>query len=555
MITRPSLLAALALCLTLGGAIHIDARRQAQSSAASAPAAAPRLVVLLAIDQFRSDYAEQYGKQWTRGLKRLFQTSAIFPLGAYPYGVTKTCAGHATIGTGSLPRIHGMVENEWYDRTKRGTVTCTEDPDVMSVPFGGGKGTEKHSPRWLRIPTFADELRLQLPQLPRILSISLKARSSIGLGGRGGPQTMIVWEEDDGTWATSSAFTKEPWPEVDAYVRAHPVQALYGTRWTRFLPESAYLYDDDVPSEMGVKKFPHMLESPKKVPDMSFVTRWERSPFSDEYIADMAITLAGQLKLGQEARTDLLSLSFSALDLVGHDYGPRSHEVQDVLARLDHQLGNLFDMLDKTVGPSRYVVAFSADHGVPPIPEQAAALGMNAGRFTSGEVRRVLQSVLTSAFGEGTYVAHVSSPNISFAPGVIARIEAQPDLKQMIASALLAIPGASRVYWGSDIAAPAATDDPILGSLRMSYYPGRSGDLALVPRPYWIMQADGTTHGSPYEFDRRVPVVLMGAGIKPGRYLSAATPADLVPTLAWLTGITLAHTDGRVLTEALVRQP
>jgi len=212
----PRLFPACALALTLVAGLDVAARSQNQTPPLSAAPDPPRLVVLLAIDQFTTDYVERYGKQWTRGLKRLFQASASFPLGAYSFGVTKTCAGHVTIGTGTLPRTHGMIENDWYDRTKRGTVSCTEDPDVTSIAFGGGKGTERHSTRFLRAPTFAEELRLQAPVLPRILTIALKPRSSIGLAGRGGPQTMVVWEEDDGTWATSSAYAKEPcverWP-------------------------------------------------------------------------------------------------------------------------------------------------------------------------------------------------------------------------------------------------------------------------------------------------------------------------------------------------------
>ncbi len=187
----------------------------------------PRLVVLLVIDQFRGDYADLYGQQWSHGLARLFGSGATFPLAAYPYANTVTCSGHATIGTGLLPRTHGMIGNTWYDPASRRLPECTSDPAATSVPFGGLPGVEHHSGRALVAPTFADELRLQTRRAPTIVSISLKPRSAIGLVGRGGPRTMVLWEEDNGTWATSDAFTRTPWPEVDDYVRAHPLAAAY----------------------------------------------------------------------------------------------------------------------------------------------------------------------------------------------------------------------------------------------------------------------------------------------------------------------------------------
>ena len=252
-----------------------------------------------------------------------------------------------------------MIGNTWYDPVQRRNVACAADPGAASVAFGGVTGSEHQGPRALVVPAFADELRLQSRRLPRILSISLKARSAVGLGGHGGPGTMVLWEEDNGTWATSDAYTKTPWPEVDEYVRAHPVAAAYGQTWTRTLPESSYLFDDDGLAENAPgqwkRTFPHVLDSPSGKPDNAFITNWEHSPWSDAYMGDMAIALSAKLKLGQEAGTDMLAISFSALDLVGHEYGPRSHEIQDVLVRLDQVVGRLLDALDRSVGADRYV--------------------------------------------------------------------------------------------------------------------------------------------------------------------------------------------------------
>lgn len=522
-----------------------------------APPEPPRLVVLLVIDQFRGDYPEMYGHQWSRGLARLFGSGATFPLAAYPYTNTVTCPGHATIGTGTLPRTHGMIGNTWYDPAQRRNVACAADPGAASVAFGGVAGSEHQGPRALAVPAFADELRLQSRRLPRILSISLKARSAVGLGGHGGPGTMVLWEEDNGTWATSDAYTKTPWPEVDDYVRAHPVVSAYGQTWSRTLPESSYLFDDDGLAENAPgqwkRTFPHVLDSPSGKPDNAFITNWEHSPWSDAYMGDMAIALAARLKLGQEGGTDMLAISFSALDLVGHEYGPRSHEIQDVLVRLDQVLGKLLDALDRSVGADRYVVALSADHGVAPIPEQAVALGMNAGRVLAADIRTATQNVLAKLLGEGTFYGAFSETNLSLTPGTLDQLRARPGAIDTVKAALLAIPGIARVYGPDELAATSPTDDPILRATRLSYYPGRSGDFVVIPKPYWTIVSRGTTHGTPYGYDQHVPVLFYGAGIKPGRYLSAATPVDIAPTLAALVGITLWHTDGQVLVDALKR--
>ncbi|HUL72963.1 MAG TPA: alkaline phosphatase family protein [Vicinamibacterales bacterium] len=525
--------------------------------APAAQSAPPRLVVLLVVDQFRGDYPETYGRQWTHGLARLFRDGAVFTHAAYPYSNTVTCAGHATIGTGALPSAHGMIGNSWYDPDSKRTILCSNDPASTSVPFGGGIGTEHQGPRSLLIPTLADELRRQARQPPQIVAISLKPRSAIGLGGHGGPGTMVLWEEDNGTWATSDAYTKTPWPVVDEYVRAHPIASAYGQVWTRLLPDSAYLYDDDAPGEASprpwTRTFPHPLESPTGKPDATFVSAWERSPWSDAYLGDLLATLVPRLGLGRQSGTDFLAVSFSALDLVGHEYGPRSHEVQDVMARLDIVVGMLLDTLDRVVGRDKYVLAMSADHGVAVIPEQAIALGLDAGRVRANDLRQAAQAAIAGVLGDGVYVLTYAEESLYLTPGTVDRLRGKPGALDAVKTALAASPGLARVYSADELAGTAPTDDPLLAKARLSYRPGRSGDLVVIMKPNWIVHgATGTTHGTPYEYDEHVPVVFFGAGIRRGRYDGAATPADIAPTLASLIGVTLPYASGHVLSDALL---
>jgi hypothetical protein len=272
---------------------------------------------------------------------------------------------------------------------------------------------------------------------------------------------------------------------------------------------------------------------------------------SDRYLGQLAQHLVRELKMGQVPGTDFLGVSFSALDLVGHAFGPRSHEVQDTLARLDVTIGELLDTLDQVVGRDRYVVALSADHGVAPMPEQAALAGVRAGRFTSARVRGAIDNALQSFLGDGPHVTTISGANVYLTPGTLARVMRTAGAREAVARAITSVEGPAHVYWADELSSSAPTDDAVLRAARLSFVEGRSGDLMVIATPYYVAQSSGTTHGSPWGYDQQVPVLFAGAGIAPGRYLVPATPADIAPTLAHLAGITLARADGKVLTAAI----
>jgi predicted AlkP superfamily pyrophosphatase or phosphodiesterase len=527
----------------------LTGQRASRSSPTATVQQPPRLLVIIVADQFRGDYARTYGHQWSKGLRRLFSNGAVFPLAAYPYAGTVTCPGHASISTGAPPAVHGLIGNDWYDRTRGRTISCTDDPDAVSVGLGGARATERHSLRLLKTATLADELRRQSAG-SRVAAISLKPRSAITLAGQPSPNTTVVWEEDNGTWATSSAYAKPP-AALDAHVSGNPVIAAYGHVWERLLRRPAVLYEDDAVGEPAPRTFPHALTSPSGQPDAGYVTRWERSPLSDAYLTDLAIELVEDLRLGQRDATDMLTVSYSALDLVGHRFGPRSHEVQEVLARLDVEIGRLLAAIDRIVGADRYTAGFSADHGVALVPEQAAADGIPAGRISSTALRRAADAALNTTLGPGTYVAGFTNHSIYLARDVGGRIASTPGAARSVENALLDVPGVAAVYWASALASTSATGDSLLAALRLSYVADRSGDLVIVPRPFWIVQGSGTTHGSPYTYDQQVPVVFFGARVRAGRYFGPASPLDLAPTLAHLAGAQMPQAAGRVLAEGI----
>ena len=523
-----------------------------------APPNAPRLVVVVVLDQFRSDYVDTYGSGWTKGLRRLFDKGAVFPENAYPYAATLTCAGHATIATGTFPATHGMSGNDFYDRALRRLVPCAFEADSVSVPFAGDSGVEHHGPRNLLVPTFAEELRRQALVPPRVVALGQKPRTAITLAGRSGPDTVAVWEEDDGTWASSTAYTKVPYPDVDEFVRGRLIKDDYGKTWTLFMPPASYRFVDDGAGEATpgpwTRSFPHSITSRTGKPDIEFVTAWEQSPYNDAFLTDLAIHVLKSRRLGTGAGIDYLAVSFPSLDHAGHEFGPRSFEVQDNLFRIDVNLGRLLDAIEAQVGNS-YVLGLSSDHGVSLVPEQAAAELGDGGRISTTALRAAINPVLQRVLGlpTGQYVAAIYEEQIALVPGLYDRLRATPGGLDAVRSAIARVRGVAAAYSVDEILGGSASDRAIR-AWQLSYVPGRSGDFALTPKRNWIIRStSGTTHGSYHDYDQRVPLVFLGQGIKPGRYSARSTPADMAPTLAALAGIQMPRAQGRALTEALVR--
>ncbi len=549
MLNRLRVPVSLALFLLLGsGAIPSRGAEPSQS-----PAAAPKLVVLIVVDQMRTDYLERHGAKFTGGLHRLVQDGAWFKRGAYPFLNTITCAGHTTIGTGSFPYRHGMILNAWYNRQTGKEMQCTDDLSVREISYNGlAPISPGDSGRAIRMPTLGDRIRERAHG--RVATFSLKARSAIGLAGHTG--NPVIWFDERGGWATSSAFASGPRPFLQKFINGNPITAAYGRQWERMLDPSAYQNADDAegelpnPKETGwTRSFPHAIGDPGGKPDRKFYTQWMRSPLSDEYLGRMAGAAIDALNLGRGPGTDFLGVSFSALDLVGHAFGPKSHEVQDILARVDVTIGRLLDHLDATVGAGNYVVGFSSDHGVGEIPEQVTG----GGRQTNANVRATLDAALVPFFGPGRYVAQSAYTDIYLEKGVWKRLERNPKATAAALDALRAVPGVAYAFTGSEIGAPGArtSADPVKRAAALNYYPGRSGDFIIVPRDNWMFTTSATSHGTLYPHDQRVPVILLGPGVKKGSYDNDATPADLAPTLAALARIRFEQADGRVLTEAM----
>jgi predicted AlkP superfamily pyrophosphatase or phosphodiesterase len=415
----------------------------------------------------------------------------------------------------------------------------------------------------MQVPAFAEELKFQTGTATRVVTFSLKARAAITMAGHKGD--AVTWV-DSGGLVTSSVYGTMPF--VEAFAKAHPVKADYGKTWTIALPESAYWYDEKATGAVAPPgwdlTFPHPLKGKSEgvEPDEAFYQEWSASPFADTYLTKLAENAIGSLGLGQGGGIDYLGVSYSSPDYVGHAFGPRSREIQDVLVRLDRDLGELFADLDKKVGRGNYVVALSADHGVVPVPEDMQKTGADAGVLHLPDVQERIEKALEPLSYPKPAVARITGSDIYFKPGVYEKLKGDSAVLNAVSDAIKSVPGVLEVYRADQLADRPATYSPLVEAMADSYFAGRSGDLFIVPKPYWLMDGTasgktrsyGTGHGTPYNYDQHVPILLMGYGVLPGEYHGEVTPADIAPTLAALCGITLAPRDGHVLEKAISRR-
>ena len=511
--------------------------------------------MIIVVDQMRADYVDRFEQDWTRGLGRLAREGARFVNAAYPYLSTYTCAGHSTIATGTFPHRHGNFQNTWYDRQKKAVVPCTDDPSARPIAYLE-PGRHGVGPARLREPTFADLMREQ--RQARVVSLSLKARSAIMLAGHGGHAVTWFGDAPDG-WQTSTAFGSTPVAAVAEFVRDRPIEKDFRRVWKRLLPPGRYPGPDGADGEAPLggwdRTFPHALVGTEGRPDRTFRAQWESSPWGDAYLGALAARLVETERLGRRETTDLLLVGFSSPDLVGHRFGPDSHEVRDLYGHLDRTLGQLFNRIDRLVGRDRYVVALSADHGVADIPEQRQRRGEEAGRVSTATLEQVIEASARTSVGIAASVATVNGGDVYFEPGVYARLQSTRSALDEVVRAVEAQPGVARVFLSEQLVGGTAPSDLLHRAALLSYVPERSGDLVVALKPGWIFGTLPTTHGSGNPYDQRVPVIFWGVGIRAGRYTDPASPADIAPTLAALVGLTMPRAEGRALRAALGDQP
>src|ERR1700683_831222 len=355
----------------------------ASSPAAGPTDSTPKLVVILAIDQMRGDYLDRFATEWRGGIKRLIDQGAWFTNAAYPYSGTVTCAGHSSISTGDFPDRHGMIGNNWWNRELNKEVNCTEDPSTHLLSYDGAtlSVTQGDSAWRMKAPAFADSFRATYPN-SHVVTLSDKARAAVPLGGH--HPDSVIWLEGS-HWVTSDAYGHEPSKVIAQYVIAHPITEDAGKSWS-----SSFSADS---KGKQAENFSYPIGKTGSA-DSEFLSNWTASPYSDAYLGSMATAAVSGMHLGNNSTPDFLAIGFSAVDLVGHHFGPDSPEMHDLLLHLDNTLGKLLAALDDSVGKGNYVVALSADHGVAPIPEKAVEEGKPAGRVVGPQCSAQIEKML-----------------------------------------------------------------------------------------------------------------------------------------------------------------
>jgi predicted AlkP superfamily pyrophosphatase or phosphodiesterase len=542
------------LLLTLAAAVATSAVRAPAQPAPPAAAAVPkpRLVLAISVDQMRFDYLTRFATLYTGGLKTLNEKAAVFKNARYRHACTETGPGHSVILSGRNPHHSGIVGNDWYDAASRKNMNVVDDPVHVTVG-GGGRGA---SPRNFIGFTVGDVLKRRSPR-SHVVGVAGKDRSAILMGGH--RADAAYWYGAGGAMVTSSYYTSEPPAWLTAFNGLHVPDHYAQKKWTRLLPdEGLYLKfagPDDVKGEWDNKDtvFPHAIRG--QPPDDLYYDDLRRTPFADEFILEAALEAMSAHALGADDDTDILAVGFSATDSIGHTYGADSQEVMDQLLRLDRALQKLFDEVDRRVGLSRVLIALSADHGSLPLVEVLQARGVAARRAGPDALHTPVQAALEARFpGVAGIVAEWDGTNVYLDLDVlhqrhIPRHEAEKAvIKGLKDSGLV-----DHVYTHADLLGEAPPGDAAFPLFQRAFFQPRSAHLITRVKPYVYVGSyvGGTSHGTVHDYDRHVPVVFMGPGVKPGTYETESGPEDIAPTLGVLLGLDYPEQDGRILREML----
>jgi hypothetical protein len=501
----------------------------------SPPSDPPRLIVILAGDQLRYDYTTRFASDFTSGFRRLLDEGAVFTNAHLDHYPTVTAVGHSTLLSGAPPSISGIVGNDWYDRSEGRNVTSVEDPETTLLGLGEGGGERNgSSPHRLLVSTLADEVKLAIPG-SRAVGVSFKDRGAILPVGRSA-DLAFWWHTGTGTFVTSTWYAEEMPAWAAKFNAGNPADRWVGREW-RALDGGAVLAT--LPDKPG--------------PD--YYEAVYGSPFGNELLESFAEAALEALDLGRGEGTDILTVSFSSNDAVGHADGPFAETVRDLTLQTDRVVGRLLGAIDRRVGLDHTIVVLTSDHGVSPVPEQLNDRRMPGGRLQRAELVAAAKRALVDAYGPGQWIEGRAGSALYLNRTLIALKRLDPeDVERTVARGVEKLAPVWRAYTRNQLREGHVPPDPWSRRVLLSFNSERSGDVDILLEPYWMAGERGTTHGTPYSYDTHIPLVLMGPGIRAGRYDATVALNDLAPTLATLLGVeTPSGSSGRALSEVLVR--
>jgi predicted AlkP superfamily pyrophosphatase or phosphodiesterase len=505
------------------------------SSSASAYNGHPKLIVVIVIDQFRGDYLDRYRDEFgDSGFRFLLDHGAYFPNCNYNYANTRTAPGHATLFTGAYSNGHGIVSNEWWDQKKKRMVTSVEDEDTKLV---GAEGKSGASPRNLMADTLGDEMKLATQGKSRVFAISLKDRASVLPGGFSADAAYWI-DPKSGVWITSTYYRDQlpPW-----------AQNFNSTRQQKY-------WDRDWVDAQGIKLASTAHRKSKDGSDAGFYEVLGPTSFANQYEFEFARELVVYENVGRGPATDLLSISLSANDILGHQVGPGSPAMHQMALDLDRDLADFINFLGHQIGLADVWIALSADHGVSAVPDDAKKLRIPAANLDISKLESQINAALTAKFSPGhpAQFMKLDYPQAWIDPDAFTAAHIhERDAETAVGEAMKQV-GLRDYYTKSQLAAGEVPNTALGRKYLNSYSPEGSWYVLGVPDIYTIGPGKGTDHTSPYNYDTHVPLLLFGIPFQAGTYRTSVEPIDLAPTLASLLGINApTHSVGRVLTEAL----
>ncbi len=513
----------------------------------------PKLVVGLVVDQMRWDYLYRYSDLYgTGGFKRLLNQGFSNENTMIPYTPTYTAVGHTCVYTGSVPAITGIVGNYWFDKTLNRSVYCTEDSAATTV--GSTTKAGKMSPANLWTTTITDELKLSNNFKSKVIGIALKDRGAILPAGH--TANAAYWYDDKpGKWITSSFYMNNLPKWVDDF-NAKDLPSDYMSKdWNTLLPMSKYdlstaddkPYENSIKGEKGVV-FPHKLS---EISADSKYEAFKTTPFANTFTFDFAKAAIEAEALGKGSVTDVLALSISSTDYVGHAFGPNSVEVEDMYLRLDKDIAEFLTYLDKKLGVGNYLFFLTADHGVAHIPAFMNENKMPAGSFNDDAIAKEINTVVENEFGIKKAIRTVMNYQVYLNTDSIESAGKDVDaIKKLVIKNLMQKPFIITAFSVEDIAV-TALPQPQKEMMINGYNPKRSGDIQFTFKPgYFDGGSKGTTHGLWNPYDAHIPLLWFGWKVKPGKSYREVYMTDIAPTLAAMLQIQMPNGNvGKVITE------
>ncbi|MEB8345001.1 alkaline phosphatase family protein [Flavobacteriaceae bacterium KMM 6898] len=516
----------------------------------------PKLVVGLVVDQMRYDYLTRFWDHFgDGGFKRLANEGFNCKNNHFNYVPTYTGPGHASVYTGSTPSMHGIIGNDWYDKDSGKSVYCVGDEDYASVGTMNDAG--KMSPHRMNTTTITDELRLHTQMRGKVIAISLKDRGAVLPGGHTANAAYWMHGEEEGSWI-SSTYYMDQLPKWVMDFNASTIVEDYKKPWDTLKDIATYLESgtDNNPYEgmfngETTTAFPHNL--PLLWDANGKYSLLKSTPFGNSITTDFAMAALDGEKLGEDAITDFLAVSFSSTDYVGHMYGVNSKEVQDTYIRLDLDLERLLKTLDKKVGKGEYTVFLTSDHGANEVPAYLKDQKIPAGYIQYTDMQNKLNKFVEYTFGSKDIIKNISNSQIFLNHAVIKGLDLSlENVQETIAIEMLGYDGVERAYTAYQMWKKEYTKG-IPYMLQNGYNQKRSGDVLLVLKPATVQYSKtGSTHGSSFTYDTHVPLLFYGMGIKKGSTFAKTEIPDIAPTIASLLGIAFPNgATGKPIVEVL----